>query len=220
MLYLAPVLGYILGSIPFGLLMGFVCGKDIRTMGSGNIGATNVVRTCGWGVGLPVFILDALKGFSPAFWIAPLLAPEHTLIAVLSGVAAILGHNFPVWLKFKGGKGVATSAGAVLAILPQALGIAFASFLLVVLITRYVSLGSMVAGVVLVAARFALCAHWQKDPFAAGELPLTVMAILLCLLLLIRHRANAKRLWAGTESKIGAKKKDKDLPQMDTDGHR
>ena len=207
-------LSYLLGSLPFGLFAGWLAGKDIRKEGSGNIGATNVVRVCGWRWGLPVFALDALKGFAPVFWLAPsLLGAERAallqnqaLTLVLAALAAILGHNFPIWLRFKGGKGVATSAGALLALLPLPLAAAAGAFGLVLAATRYVSLGSMIAGAVLVAAHLGFSWQAGQDPFARTQLPRTVAAILMCLLVLLRHRANIQRLIAGTESKIGAKK--------------
>lgn len=198
MLYLLPAAAYLLGSIPFGLLAGLLARKDIRNEGSGNIGATNVVRVCGWKWGLPVFALDALKGFAPAAWLAPRLAPGNDSVAIAVALAAILGHNFPVWLKFKGGKGVATSAGALLALLPQEVGIAFAAFLLTLLAFRYVSLGSMAAGAALVAARMLL----TENPCGNGNLPRTALAAALCALLFFRHRANIRRLLSGTESKL------------------
>ena len=105
MTWLCVLGSYLIGAIPFGLLAGFICGRDIRREGSGNIGATNVMRTCGWPVGIAVLLLDALKGFAPVFWIAPVLIPaEDTIGLILTGLAAILGHNFPVWLRFRGGR--------------------------------------------------------------------------------------------------------------------
>jgi glycerol-3-phosphate acyltransferase PlsY len=132
------------------------------------------------------------------------MAGADNTIQVLSGLAAVLGHNFPVWLKFKGGKGVATSAGVIGALMPVQLGIALGAFLIVVLATRYISAGSMIAGVVLVGAQML----YPDDPFAAEEIPNSVMAALICVLVIVRHRSNISRLLAGTESKIGAKKKE------------
>ncbi|MBN2713276.1 MAG: glycerol-3-phosphate 1-O-acyltransferase PlsY [Planctomycetes bacterium] len=202
--YFSVVIGYLLGSIPFGLLAGFALGIDIRTVGSGNIGATNVVRACGWKIGLPVFALDVIKGVAPVLLAKMYFCPESGGLQIITGMAAILGHNFPVWLKFKGGKGVATSAGVVGALMWQPLLIALAAFFAIVLVTRYISLGSMVAGVVLVIARVLL----TTEPFSENEWPLSALAILLCVMLIVRHRANIGRLLAGTESKIGAKKKE------------
>ncbi len=201
MIYAAVAVGYLLGSIPVGLLVGWVAGRDVRREGSGNIGFTNVLRVCGLGWGLPVLLLDLAKGFAPAFWVAPALVDRtDALPAVLAGLAAILGHNFPVWLRFRGGKGVATSAGAVLALLPQAFGVALVAWAVMVGITRYVSVGSMSAGVALVVAHFVL----SPAPFAADALPLTVLAVVLCALVIVRHKGNIQRLCAGTENRIGA----------------
>ncbi len=203
-LIMSILISYILGSIPFGLLVGFMANKDVRKAGSGNIGFTNVLRVCGAKWGVPVLILDIFKGFAPAFWIAPALAGnrQDILLPVMCGVAAILGHNFPVWLRFKGGKGVATSAGVVLALMPRALGVALVVWLTVVAISRYISLGSMLASTALAGAYFCFTA----TPFSRERLPLTIMALLLPLLVILRHKGNIQRLLAGTENRLGSGK--------------
>ncbi len=191
---------YLLGAVPFGLLLGRLAGRDIRREGSGNIGATNVVRVCGWKWGAPAFALDFLKGLLPVLaawkWIEP-----AGVWPILAGVAAILGHNFPVWLKFKGGKGVATSAGAVLGLMPAPLGVALAVFAVVLGVWRYVSLGSISAAAALVVARLAL----TPAPLAAENLALTLTAVILAALVWLRHRSNISRLLNGTENRLGSK---------------
>jgi len=211
---LALAAAYLLGAMPFGLLAGWLAGKDVRKEGSGNIGATNVGRVCGWLWGVPVFALDFLKGFAAVFWLAPwALAQEHASagsacpwLAVGCGLAAILGHNFPVWLKFRGGKGVATSAGVLLALLPMEFGVALGMFIAVAAVSRYVSLGSLCAAAALPLAR-ALFALWRDDqsPFTSAQMPLTLAALTMCGLVFLRHRANIQRLLAGTENRLGAR---------------
>lgn len=195
---------YVAGSIPFGLFSGWLAGVDVRTKGSGNIGFTNVLRVCGAKFGIPVLLLDIAKGFFPA-WLA-LGQGQSVLVAVLCALGAILGHNFPVWLGFRGGKGVATSAGVLGALLPQELGIALVSFLAVVAVTRYISLGSITAAVAMLVSHLLL----RDAPFGGEELPRTLLAVLMCVLVVVRHRANIQRLLAGTENKIFTKKKTAD----------
>lgn len=203
----ALLLSYLLGSIPFGLLAGWIAGKDIRREGSGNIGATNVYRVCGPKFGIPVLLLDGLKGFIPPMAMLGTASDSRVGWAVvLCGLAAILGHTFPVWLGFRGGKGVATSVGALLAILPSAaILVAMAVFLLVVLLTRYVSLGSMVGGVALVIAHLALLHAKGISAWSSESLPQTILVIFLSLLVIFRHRANIIRILEGTEHQFGVK---------------
>jgi len=193
------VLAYLLGSIPFGLLIAKIKGKDIRTMGSGNIGATNVFRCIGKPWGISCFVLDALKGFLPAF-VFPMFGNLHADfpgIGILFGAAAILGHNFPVFLKFKGGKGVATSAGVLLGVAPLAVLVGIITWVVVFYTSGYVSLGSIVAAVAVVATGWA-----------AGYGTVTASALtLLGALTIWRHRSNIQRLRNGTESKFQRKSK-------------
>jgi len=199
---LAFLCAYLCGSIPFGLLLGFLAGRDIRTAGSGNIGATNTLRVCGALYGVPALALDIFKGVAPVLFVTPTICENPSaLLLIGTGLLAILGHNFPVWLKFKGGKGVATSAGVVGALMWQPLAIALAVFFAVVLLTRYISLGSMLASVALVISQ--ICLHGVNS-FGQEQLPLTVTAMLLCVMVIARHRSNISRLLAGTESKIFA----------------
>ena len=199
--YLAIPVAYLWGSIPFGLLLGFAAGKDVRREGSGNIGATNVLRTCGWPFGVPAFLLDFLKGYGPAM-LAIHVFHAQPLVVVIAAITAVLGHNFPVWLGFKGGKGVATSAGAVLALIPLPLAIGGGVFLLTVALTRYVSLGSMLGTLGMLVAHLLLAAA----PFSPDGLPVTAMAAAMLLLVLLRHRANIGRLLDGSESRFGRRR--------------
>jgi len=201
--YLSIPIAYLWGSIPFGLLLGWLAGKDVRKEGSGNIGATNVLRTCGWAFGVPAFLMDFLKGYGPALLAIHVFEAEP-LVVVAAAICAVLGHNFPVWLGFRGGKGVATSAGAVLALIPIPLAIGGGVFLLCVALTRYVSLGSMLGTLGMVVAHLLLAAA----PFSRDGLPVTAMAAAMLLLVLLRHRANVGRLLAGTESKFGRSRDD------------
>ncbi len=195
---------YLLGSIPFGYLLVRVFRKeDIRATGSGNIGATNVIRSGAKGLGLLTFLLDAVKGFAAvalAVWIARLagqdFVPQNA--RAIAGAAAIVGHIFPVWLRFKGGKGVATALGAFLALVPYAALAGLLIFAAVVLLTRYVSLASVLA-----AAAFPIFALW----FARDRTMLfTAVLFLIPLLVILKHRQNIVRLLHGTEYRFGKPK--------------
>lgn len=189
------VVAYLLGAMPFGLLVARSRGVDIRQQGSGNIGATNVFRVVGKGWGVFTFVLDALKGFIPAFvfWRLAHLGAEW---GVLFGILAILGHTFPVFLKFKGGKGVATSAGMLLGVAPAAVGIGFLCWALCLLFSRIVSLSSILAAVAVAVS------VWWMDEGLTVRIALTVLSLLVIWL----HRANIKRLMNGTEHRFGKKK--------------
>lgn len=200
--------GYLSGSLPFGYWAGKLKGIDIRQHGSGNIGATNVFRVLGKGMGIPVFILDALKGWLPA-WLAGLWLQQQgaalelvSAAAVVAGLAAVLGHMFTFWLGFKGGKGVATTAGVLLGIAPLAMLGGLAVWLLFFFTTRYVSLASMMAGVGVVATMTITMARSGR-----WDLVMLGFGVLIMLLVIVRHRSNITRLLAGTESKAGQKKK-------------
>ena len=200
---IALVVGsYVVGSLPIGLLVAKAAkGVDIREHGSGNIGATNVARIVGVPWGITVFALDLLKGLLPTLAAAHLV-PESAyappLVVVLCGIAAICGHNFSVFLKFRGGKGVSTSAGVFFYLFPLGAAMAMAVWILAVAATRYVSVGSMLAGIALSAGALTL----PDDPFDASRY-LTAVCLAVTALVLVRHKSNIKRLLAGTESRIG-----------------
>ena len=199
-------LAYLAGAIPFGLLIARLNGVDIRNVGSKNIGATNVFRCVGKGWGVLTFALDAAKGLVPAL-VFPRLGKEalpvfqglENCFGLLCGVAAILGHNFPIYLKFKGGKGVATSAGVLLGVAPAAVGIGLLGWLVLFLTTRYVSVASIGAALVVVAASWWL--------YRAQGLVLPVVLTLLGLLAVFRHKNNMQRLLAGTENRFQFRKR-------------
>ncbi len=193
------LLAYLLGAIPFGLLIAKLNGVDIRSQGSGNIGATNVLRVIGKRWGIFTLILDALKGFIPAFYF-PMLEKLDPEWGVLFGLVAILGHAFPVYLKFKGGKGVATSAGMLLGVAPLAVGIGIGVWIICMVIWRYVSLASIAA-----SATIAVVVWIVEDKGLIVNIALTVLGGMVILL----HRGNIKRLLNGTESRMGKKKENK-----------
>jgi glycerol-3-phosphate acyltransferase PlsY len=208
----AAVVAYLLGSIPFGfLLVRLLKGEDVRATGSGNIGATNVARSGGTALGIATLALDALKGVA-AVWIAvklghmvppqsdiPGLAfPHNTQIELIGGLMAVVGHMFPIWLRFRGGKGVATAAGVFAVISPRAFLITLVAFLVAVAITRYVSLGSVVAAIVFPVA------FWIapiSNPYFCDAI-----AAVISLLIIAKHHANIRRLLSGTESRLGGKR--------------
>jgi glycerol-3-phosphate acyltransferase PlsY len=221
-LILAAAGAYLLGSIPFGLLIARAHGKDLRSIGSGNIGATNVSRALGRKWAYICFVLDMLKGFVPTFGAMFLAAPLSTQsqpgrIIILwlwlaVGCAAVVGHVFPIYVRFRGGKGVATSFGVALGVWPYyticAL-CAIAIWTAVVLIWRYVSLASIVASVafgVALTSAIALLESWRL----ADLWPLLVVATAMPVMVVIRHRRNIGQLIAGSESKVlqGTKKAD------------
>jgi glycerol-3-phosphate acyltransferase PlsY len=171
-----------------------ICGIDIRKTGSGNIGATNVFRTLGPGPGAAVFVLDVLKGFFPVF-AAKAFVGELPLIVIASGVAAVLGHTFSIFLRFRGGKGVATSLGVVFGLNPLIGVIGFGIWALLVFLTRYVSLAAIIA-VPSVAAMF-----WAFREPCIYSVFITVVSVLI----IIKHRSNIKRLLQGNEARWGEK---------------
>lgn len=189
---------YLLGSIPFGyILVRLFRNEDIRATGSGNIGATNVVRSGAKGLGMATLLLDLGKAFL-AVRIAQHLAPGDYDLAVVTAVVAILGHIFPIWLGFRGGKGVASALGVFLALAPLAAACTFAVFLVIVLTTRYVSLASIIG-----AATFPIFGLWFVRPWT----PIVIAGFLFIpLLIIVKHQANIRRLIAGTESRFGSKK--------------
>jgi len=197
---------YLLGSIPFGyLLVRVFLGVDVRSVGSGNIGATNVARSGGKKLAIATFVLDAFKGWLPVFVvlhssaIASAVSIPITTLATIAALSALVGHIFTVWLRFQGGKGVATGMGVFLALAPFAALLAFAIFAIVAATTRYVSLGSILA----TAAFPAILCVLEHDTFPA---PALLMATAAAALVIFRHRQNIGRLWAGTENRFGTRK--------------
>jgi len=189
---LALAIGYLLGSIPFGVLIGQqTAGVDIRKLGSGNIGATNVLRVLGPRTAAVVLAADVTKGLVAVFVGKWLVGGD--LVPLLAGIAAVVGHNWSIFLRFGGGKGVATTAGVVIATMPLTAAIAILAFMIVVATTRYVSLGSLVLACTLPVAAW-LCG----DP--ASHI---VFAVILGLMTIWRHRPNIVRLLEGSENKLG-----------------
>jgi len=208
LIYLATVIAaYLLGSIPTGYLVARARGVDIRQVGSGNIGATNAFRVLGKPAGILVLGTDALKGFlackvvsgvaysflSPPYQQVP---ESRETLAIVAGIAVILGHNYTCWLKFKGGKGIATTGGVLLALMPYALLTITIVWIVVTLATRYVSLGSLAAAITLPFAAWAF----------AGSRRLIGVATIMTALAVYKHKGNIRRLLNGTENRFGAKK--------------
>jgi acyl phosphate:glycerol-3-phosphate acyltransferase len=213
------VAAYLLGSIPTGFLVAKAKGIDIRSVGSGNIGATNAMRVLGKPAGIFVLLMDAFKGYAacvllPPFifnYLMPYISPNFyiqisyyldthmefkTKLAIVAGIFAVLGHNYTCWLKFKGGKGIATTAGVYLALAPWALLVALVVFILAVLVTRYVSVGSIMAAIALPAT------VWIMSP---QNLFLCIVTTALGVLAIYKHKSNIQRLMAGTENRLGKK---------------
>ena len=193
------VLAYLLGAIPNGFLIAKAKGIDIRKVGSGNIGATNVYRSVSKKLGLLTFALDAVKGAVPAIWFPKLAAgcgggTTPSWLPLLFGGLAIVGHTWPVYLKFKGGKGVATSAGALIAIAPAATGVGVLCWFITLVTTRYMSVASIVAAIVVPAV------GWWR--YSREGLSLPVALTVLGALIIWRHKGNLVRLRNGTESRF------------------
>ncbi len=202
-LALTLLLAYLAGATPFGYLIAKSKGIDIRLHGSGNIGATNVIRVLGKRIGLPVFALDVLKGLLPV--LAARLYCRHAALdptwpLLLAALGTVLGHNFTFWLGFKGGKGIATSAGALLAILPLALAAAILVWLLAFYSTRYVAVASIAAGLSLPIT--VLLQRALSSPPREPSLPLLAFATAIGGLAVWRHRSNIQRLRQGTENRF------------------
>jgi glycerol-3-phosphate acyltransferase PlsY len=205
----AALAGYLLGGVPFGLLVARARGVDLRAVGSGNIGATNVARACGRGLGALVFLLDAAKGFAPAFFLPPLLLAGRPDLEVplraAAGLAAIGGHVWPVYLRLRGGKGVAAGLGALVAVAPHAALAAALAWLLALALWRYVSLASMVAAGAGLMAALGTAAGLGWDLARATAAAFCGLALLV---VLARHRANLKRLVRGEEPRAFSRRKE------------
>ncbi len=197
------VISYLVGSIPFGYVIAIAKGVDVRKEGSGNIGATNVGRVLGRKFGAIIFVLDLLKGFVVVLLVPILVsdiefpATSDKLLVILCGLCVLLGHAFPVYLKFKGGKAVATSFGVFIWLAPIPVAIAFGVWILTVIVSRYVSLGSMVGAIALMGGVIGL----GSSPFGSGTY-LTALSIAVAILIIIKHISNIKRIIAGTESRV------------------
>jgi acyl phosphate:glycerol-3-phosphate acyltransferase len=200
------LVGYLFGSFPAGYFAGRLAGVDVRARGSGNIGATNVLRVLGKKWGLPVFAIDAFKGFASVrlafvlvkYW--PDAMPYGEYFAILAAAMSVVGHSFPVWLRFKGGKGVATSAGALVGLMPLAVPLVLLVWVVVFEITRYVSLASVIAAIALPII-VSMLARWRIVDTSA----LIYFSIMITLLVLWRHRSNLSRLLKGTEQRFTRK---------------
>ena len=207
----AIVVAYLLGSVPFAFLIAWAYGKDLRTIGSGNIGATNLARAVGRPWGYACFALDVLKGLAPVAIVGAIVgvpnSPGRLSLWLLVGAAAILGHVFPIYLRFKGGKGVATSFGVALGLWPYftfCAVIALLVWLVIVQISRYVSLASICAAVafpIALVLGILVLPNWH----ATNLWPLLIAAVAIPILVIVRHRENIRRLAAGTESKVRSK---------------
>jgi len=191
MRYLLIPAAYLLGSVPFGIIFARICGgTDPRAVGSGNIGATNVRRAAGKGAAALTLIMDILKGALPVFAAISLGLP-YAYVATI-GLAAFLGHLYPIFLGFRGGKGVATACGVLFVISPLATVLAIVVFVLVVAISRFVSLGSMLAALSMPIFLYTLF----------GASVYTMLGVLIAIFITIKHRGNIKRLLAGEENRI------------------
>lgn len=189
--FLAVTVGYLVGSIPFAFLLSRHRGIDLRREGSGNVGASNVLRTTGVRAAVLAMVLDGVKG-SIAVVIVQLLS-AGAVAAVVAACASVIGHVYPIWLRFRGGKGVATAAGAFAVLAPEALGIAACVFVIAVLATRFISVGSLAGALTL-----ALVATFSDVPGIVA-----IGATASALIIIYRHRENLARLVAGTERRIG-----------------
>ncbi|MEM9017162.1 MAG: glycerol-3-phosphate 1-O-acyltransferase PlsY [Verrucomicrobiota bacterium] len=192
------LLAYVVGATPFGFLAGKLKGIDIRDHGSGNIGATNVLRTLGKPIGITVLVFDVAKGMVPVI-IAKIFS-DSSLVHIATAAAAILGHNYTFWLRFKGGKGIATTGGAIAPIIPIALVSAVLLWIIFLRMTRYVSVASLVAAITIpsvVAIESLIRKQW--------DLPVLFLAIFVCILAFWKHRANIGRLRRGEENRFQRK---------------
>ncbi len=197
------VISYLVGSIPFGYVIAIAKGVDVRKEGSGNIGATNVGRVLGRKFGAIIFVLDLLKGFVVVL-LVPIFVSDikfpptsDKLLVILCGLCVLLGHAFPVYLKFKGGKAVATSFGVFIWLAPIPVAIAFGVWILTVIVSRYVSLGSMAGAIALMGGVIGM----GSSPFGSGKY-LTALSVAVAVLIITKHISNIKRIIAGTESRV------------------
>ena len=200
------VAAYLIGAIPFGYVLGRLRGVDLFKEGSGNIGATNAARVLGRKAGITVFVLDFLKGALPVAAVGLFEVEERNAVRAGAAALAFLGHLFPIYLGFRGGKGVATGAGTIFVLVPIPAALAIAAWITVVLATRFVAVASLAAASVLVIAHLAM----DAAPFAPDTLPVTLYALIGTAFVFVKHRSNIGRLRAGTESQL------RDFPMRET----
>ena len=203
--YWTVLVAYVVGATPFGFLAGKAKGIDIREHGSGNIGATNVLRVLGKPVGITVLVLDVMKGLVPV--IIAKLVSDSSLVQIATAMAAILGHNYTFWLGFKGGKGIATTGGAILPIMPWALIAAVLGWIIVLKISRYVSLASIAAALIIpltLVVENLITGTWELNIFGFG--------MFVCLLAIWKHRSNIRRLIRGEENRFAKKTSSRKTP--------
>lgn len=221
--FLYIVFCYLAGAVPFGYLAGRLNGVDLREHGSRNIGATNAMRVLGRKWGIPVFLLDFVKGYAPVFlWLHVVCAylygegtPEgywwHWGGAVLAGLAAVLGHTYTCFLGLKGGKGVATTAGVLLALSPFVWVVSMASWVVVLWLTRYVSLASIAAGVIMVVTALYEFGYFAVSGWCwRPEFFVVVLLVFICVLVILKHRGNLERVVQGVEPKVFQRSKKSD----------
>ena len=207
----AIIVGYFLGCIQTGYFVGRLCGLDIRQYGSGNAGTTNVLRTLGKSRALITFLGDALKGMIPVLIVKLVIGPaipglNSELLQLVLGFAVVLGHDFPFFLHFKGGKGIAATAGIIFSIDWRLTVLCLAVFVLIVAVTRYVSLGSLVVSVILLAWNIYMGRCGAYSLSAISSIEYSAVTAVIAAMAFWRHRANIVRLIHGNENKIGAKK--------------
>lgn len=215
-------ISYILGSIPSAIWVGKLFkGVDVREHGSGNAGTTNTFRVLGWPSGVTVFAMDFMKGFVPSFWLsavafdlfsgplAPPLWDVEAFLKIFCGLMAVVGHMFPVFANFKGGKGAATACGMLFGIEPISIAISFALFGIIILVTRYVSLASIIATAVYPVT--LLIMRYGLDMKVDGSI--IIFASIVAFGIIYKHRSNIERLRAGTENKVGSSKKKEASPE-------
>lgn len=195
------LVSFLIGTIPFGVLVARARGVDIMNVGSGNIGATNVWRSIGWGPGLIVFLLDVAKGLGPAVYTHSTTGSVATAFFV--GLCSVFGHSFSPWIGFRGGKGIATGFGVLIGAMPVVAFSAFGVFLVVLAVSRYVSLASLCASVAMVVFSILF----------GSPISVSVAVGFFAAFIFYRHRANIGRLMRGEESKFSTRRKDADAPQ-------
>ena len=206
--FIAVLIGYLLGCFPTGYLVGKSNGIDIRQHGSGNTGATNTLRTLGWKAAAITFFGDCAKTIL-SIVLANLLFKDSgqdiTVIELYAGLGAVLGHNFPFYFKFKGGKGIACTAGLAFALFPQAVPVCFIVFVLCIALTKYVSLGSILMAILLMIQAFVFNYYGILGVAEGSIMEFNILMVVLGVLAIFQHRSNIVRLLNGTENKVGKK---------------